>query len=327
MLLAVLETLRFRWGRGPLRPSWSFAMELIVRYLRRDWDDTVSWSFPRLRADLDARPYPGPHLRRVRARDGLLGGVAARWFTPPDAASDTALLYFHGGSYLYGSARTTHADLIARLALGCGVTAIGVDYRLAPEHAYPAQLEDALRAYDALAEHGIRRVLVAGDSAGGNLALMLQVRLRELGREQPLASVLICPWSDLSMPGQSFQENDRYDYGTRAALLKHARAFAGELPLDDPRLSPLYADLHGLPPTLVVLGSLEVPRDDILALTNALERSGVEVRRHLAEELPHLPPLFADLHPAGAACVAAIASFVSSCLQTVASPRSRAADS
>ena len=121
-------------------------MEMIVRYLRRDWNETATWSLPRLRADLDARPYPRSNVRRVEIRDDALGGVPARWFIPPGALDSAAILYLHGGSYLYGSARSTHADVIARIARiarSSGVTAVGLDHRLAPEHPYPAQLEDA----------------------------------------------------------------------------------------------------------------------------------------------------------------------------------------
>lgn len=312
LLVTLLRTLRSRWTTGPLRPSWSFVMELIVRYLRRDWDETAHFSFPRLRADIDARPYPSTNLRKVEVRDDDLGGQPARWFIPHGASDSSAILYFHGGSYIYGSARTTHADVIARLARATRISAVGLDYRLAPEHPYPAQLDDALRAFDALLARGVKKIAVAGDSAGGNLAIMLQMRLRDLGRAQAAASVLISPWSDLTMQAPSFEANDPYDYGTRDVLLLHAKAYAGGIPLDDPRLSPLRARLEGIAPTFVAAGSVEIPRDDILALAGALEKAGVEVTRHLAEDLPHFPLIFADYHPAGAACLAAIARFIES---------------
>jgi acetyl esterase/lipase len=285
-------------------------MEVIVRYLRRDWEATATWSFPRLRADLDARPYPRTNVRKVEVRDDELGGVTARWFIPSGASDSSAIVYLHGGSYVYGSARSTHADVIARLARMTGVTAIGLDYRLAPEHPYPAQLEDALCAFNALSARGVKHIVVAGDSAGGNLAIMLQLRLRDLGQVQAVASVLISPWSDLTMPARSFEENDAYDYGTRAILLTQAKAFAGEISLDDARLSPVRAKLDGLSPTFIAVGSVEIPRDDILALARALENAGVEVTTHVAEDLPHFPLIFADYHKAAAACADAIARFV-----------------
>jgi len=310
MLLSLFHTLRSRWSRGPLVASWSVGMEVIVRFLRRDWEETASWSFPRLRAESDASPYPTANVRKVEIRDGELGGVPARWFVPPGAPAHAAVLFFHGGSYIYGSARTTHADLIARLALRTGLTAIGLEYRLAPEHPYPAQLDDAHAAVEALRATGVEKIVVAGDSAGGNLALMLQIRLRDAGEGQAAGCVLISPWSDLTMPAASFQENDPYDYGTREVLLVHARAFAGDVPLDDPRISPVHADLKDLAPVFLLVGSREIPRDDILALGERLEAAGVDVVRHLATDLPHNPPFFADYHPSGAASVDGIVDFI-----------------
>lgn len=310
MILTFLATARARWTHGPLRPSWSFSFEATIRFLRRDWEETSAWSFPRQRAELDARPYPRKVLSHVDVRDGELGGVPARWFVPPSASGPT-VLFFHGGSYIYGSARTTHADLLARIALESGATVVGVDYRLAPEHVYPAQLEDGERAFEALlAATGNEHVVVAGDSAGGNLALALALARRDRGASLPRACALICPWSDLTMPGRSFVENAAFDFGTRTELVRHARAFAGPLALDDPRLSPVHARLAGLPPVLVIAGEVEIPRDDILALAAALEAARVDVTVHVAPDMPHNPPLFAAYHPSARASVAAISAFL-----------------
>lgn len=304
------ETLRSRWSSGPLLPSWSFSFEATIRFLRRDWKATSGWSFPRLRADLDARPYPRGTTKQVATRDGELAGVPARWFVPK-GAGPTTILYFHGGSFIYGSARTTHADLLARIALGTGATVVGLDYRLAPEHVYPAQLEDAERGFDALLQQtSAERVVLAGDSAGATLALSLQIARRERGAAQAAACALVSPWSDLTMPGRSFVENEVYDFGTREVLERHARAFAGNVPLDDPRLSLVHARLAGLNPMLVVAGGVEIPRDDIVALAGALERAGVKTTLHVAPEMPHNPPLFAAYHESARASLDALCDFV-----------------
>ena len=310
MILTFLATARARWKNGPLRPTWSFSFEATLRFLRRDWEETSRWSFPRLRAELDARLYPRAMLKRVNLRDGELGGVPARWFVPPHA-SDTTVLFYHGGSYIYGSARTTHGDLLARIALASGATVIGVDYRLAPEHVYPAQLEDAERAFEALlTTTPAARVVLAGDSAGGNLALVLELARRDRGASLPGACALICPWADLTMPARSCVENAPFDFGTRDALSRHARAFAGDVALDDARVSPVRAALAGLPPVLVVAGEVELLRDDILALADALREAAVDVSVHVAPDMPHDPPLFAAYHPAGLESIAAIGAFI-----------------
>lgn len=304
-----LSTLVRRRLRGPTRPTWSLGFEAIVSALRRDWDETSEWELARVRSDIDARPYPIDMVKKVETRDGELGGVRARWFVPERALERAAVLYFHGGSYIYGSAWTTHADLMARLALASGVTVVGIDYRLAPEHPYPAALEEAQRALAAL-RSTVARVVVAGDSAGGNLAIELQLALRDRGETQADGAVLVSPWSDLTMPGASFRDNDAYDFGTRAVLVRHAKAFAGSIPLDDPRLSPRRAELAGLAPVIVTVGEVEIPRDDILALADALERAGVRVTTHVAPDMPHNAPMFAAYHPSGREALEAIARFV-----------------
>jgi monoterpene epsilon-lactone hydrolase len=106
-VVAFVQTVWSRQFGGPLRPTWPFGFEVIVRCLTKDWDSTSEWEPPRLRADLDARPYPSAIVRKILVRDGKLGGVPARWFTPPNATEGVAVLYFHGGSYAYGSARPT----------------------------------------------------------------------------------------------------------------------------------------------------------------------------------------------------------------------------
>lgn len=312
VFVSLFQTLRLRSMRGPARPTWPFSFEWIVRYLRSDWDETSTWSFERLRSDLDSRPYPQTIVRKVSVRDGELGGVPARWFVPPNAMDDRVVLFFHGGSFIYGSPRTTHADLVARIALASNVTVIGVDYRLAPEHPFPAQIEDALATFDAIVASGIeqRAIVVAGDSAGGNLAIELQLALRTRGRAQARAAVLISPWSDLEMQGRSFVENNPFDWGTREVLARHARAFAGGAALDDPRVSPLHASLDGIAPVLVMVGEAEIPRDDILALAKRLEDAHVDVTLHVAKDMPHNAPVFAAYHPHGQAALDAAARYV-----------------
>jgi epsilon-lactone hydrolase len=307
------RTLVRRLRRGPVRASWSLSLETVVAALRRDWEATADWPFARLRAEMDARPYPRAFVRKVDVRDAELGGVPVRIFDPPAAKRrhDGALLFFHGGSYVFGSSRTSHADTIARLALECGIRIVAPEYRLAPEHPFPAQIEDALAVFDALVADGTsaERILVGGDSAGGNLAVALQIALRDRGT-QAKATVLLSPWCDLTMPGASFRANDAFDYGTRDVLVRQARAFAGDVPLDDPRVSPAFAKLEGLAPTFITAGELELPRDDIEAFAESLRQAGVDTTFHLAPDMPHNAAFFADYHPSGVAVIDAIARFV-----------------
>jgi acetyl esterase/lipase len=316
--VAFFRVLFARLRRGPLVASWSFPFETMVRYLRLDWDETAAWDLARMRADSDARPYPRKLARRVPVRDEMLGGVPVRWFEPEGAPSDRAILFFHGGSYIYGSARTSHAELVAGLALLSGRRVVAPDYRLAPEHPFPAQIDDAVAVLSALEEGGLAasRIVAAGDSAGGNLAIELALRLRDEGKPQLAGLVLVSPWSDLRMPGRSFVENEPYDFGTRDVLVRHREAFAPGMAYDDPRLSPVCADLARLPPTLVTVGDREIPRDDILALAEALRRAGVDTTLHVAPDMPHNAPVWADVHPSGKAALEACARFAAEHLPT-----------
>lgn len=299
-----LPTLLARLRRGPARPSWTFMFEWTIRFLRRDWEATSEWPLARVRQGTAKRPYPKRHLKRVQVSDETFAGVHIRRFRarerPKPRTGTPRIVYLHGGSYIYGSTRHSHADLCAALAHATGLELIGVEYRLAPEHPWPAQLEDARAVCDALDGP----LLLAGDSAGGHLAVQTAVALER----PPRALALLSPWVDLEMPGASFQTNDRFDFGTRQALAVHARAVAGSLPLADLALARL--PLERLPPTFVSLGGAEIPRDDILVFLERLRTAGVEVTHHAAEDMPHNPVFFAAYHPNGRAAFEALVSFM-----------------
>ncbi|WP_437967662.1 alpha/beta hydrolase [Sorangium sp. So ce260] len=312
--LAFVETAVERARRGPARPSWGFGFEWVVRALRRDFIDMLDWPYPKVRADLDARFYPDKTVRRVRRTGDVLGGVPAVWFEPPGALDRGVVLYFHGGSYLFGSTRT-HADVMARLALSSGARVVGIDYRLAPEHRYPAQLDDALAAVGALVErgHAPGEIALAGDSAGGNLALVTQLALRDRGVQAGCAA-LISPWLDLTAGSASTRDNDPTDYGTREGVVRQARDFAGAIPLDDPRLSALHARLDGLGPLFVQVGDAERLRDEGVELARRAREAGVDVTLDVLRDMPHNGPVLAEYHPEGARGADTLGSYLRACL-------------
>lgn len=313
MFVALWATLKARLTGQARHPSWPFQFEWIVRYLRLDWEDTAHWDLVRLRDDMERRPFPKKYARKVARTDIRIAGVPTSRFAPPRLAEKEGLILFlHGGSYLFGSSKTTHCEMMARLAFETGVPVVAPDFRLSPEHPYPAQLQDALAVYQALLEEGTSadRLIVVGDSSGGNLAISLVLELRNEGVPLPRALGLLSPWVDLEMPGRSFVDNDRYDFGTRQVLSKHARAFAGPLALSDPRISPTNADLAGLCPCLIIVGELEIPKDDILDFHAKLERLGVAAQLHVAPQMTHNPPAMAGLHPEADIAIRKLASFV-----------------
>lgn len=299
LVISWFETMFARMRSGRLLPSWGFQFEWVVRFLRRDFVETGVWPYPRLRRELDERPYPSRAGRHVSQQESTLAGVPVVTFSSMQPRPGAALLYFHGGSYIFGSARTTHADLISRIASGTNLRVVAPNYRLAPEHPYPAALEDALAVFEALAKSAPgQRIVVLGDSAGANLALALQLALRDRGAAQARAAILISPWLDLSASRPSCRNNDRYDYGQTDLLLRHARDFAGRIALDDPRLSLLNAELVGLNPLVVQVGGAERLHDEGVEFVQRAVRSGVDATLDIAAEMPHLAPALADFHPA-----------------------------
>ena len=232
------------------------------------------------------RPYPAD----VAAADVTLGGVGAIELTIADHPADPAVLYFHGGGYVAGSARTgTH--LAAELARRAGGRALSVDYRLAPEHPYPAAVQDGLAAYAGLLESGASpaRVLVAGDSAGGGLAVATLLAARDRGLPQPAAVTLFFPWADISRSGASMRTKDGTDpLFSYAAMGWYAGWYMPDGDRSAPLASPVFATLAGLPPLLIQVGSHEVLLDDAVRLAANAGRDDVEVTLQVAPEGTHV---------------------------------------
>ena len=210
----------------------------------------------------------------VTIEPGTVGGVAGEWVRPPGqpAESTGTLLYVHGGAYCIGSAASYRA-LTTRLALVSGLPLFVPDYRLAPEHPFPAGLNDALAAFRALAAEG--PVALAGDSAGGGLALSTALTLRDEGGAQPVALVLLSPWVDLATDGVAVQPPPGEAMLSLPWAAACAAHYVGAAAVDDPRVSPLRAELHGLPPTLVQAGTDEMLHGQALALHAKLQAAGV----------------------------------------------------
>jgi phosphinothricin tripeptide acetyl hydrolase len=231
----------------------------------------------RAQYDRAERVFPTPADVKVEAV--LAPERPAEWLRPPGARTDAAVLYLHGGGYVIGSPRS-HRHLAAAIARAAGTAALLVDYRLAPEHPFPAALEDAIAAFQWLLARGIgpERVVVAGDSAGGGLTVATLLALRDRKLPRPGAGVCISPWVDLTCSGASYVTKAAVDpIVTREGVAMMAQAYAGAGDPKGPLLSPLYADLRGLPPLLVQVGSDEVLLDDALGLGERARAAGVDV--------------------------------------------------
>jgi acetyl esterase/lipase len=203
---------------------------------------------------------------------------AGEWVAAPRARTDRVILYLHGGGYVSGSPRT-HRALMGHLSRHAGARILALDYRLAPEHVFPSALEDAWAAYWWLLQQAIppNRILFAGDSAGGGLALALLLALRDAGAPLPAGAICFSPWVDLALTGASLHKNGATDYLNAQVLRATAEMYLGGHDPRDPLVSPLYADLHGLPPLLIQVGSAELLYDDGRRLAQRARRAGVDV--------------------------------------------------
>jgi acetyl esterase/lipase len=216
-----------------------------------------------------------------------IGGMAAEWSLAPGSDPARVLLYFHGGGYCSGSI-TSHRGMVGRVGKLAGIRTLAIEYRLAPEHPFPAQREDALAAWRFLRSEGYppQYIVIGGDSAGGNLALATMLALREAREALPAASWLVSPWVDLQMTGATMDSKAAIDpLIGRDYLNGLAAAFLARHDPADPAVSPLRADLRGLPPALIQVGSSETLLDDAVRLAGAL--GAAEVRTTL-EVWPHM---------------------------------------
>lgn len=287
-----------RLKNGPLRPGWSFKYEATVAFMKATNERIIHLDAATQRAEMEALSLPSSALKRVRREPVDAGGIPAEWFIPRDGPSDTVVLYLHGGAYIYGSTRT-HGDLIARIALGSGARALGLNYRLAPEHPFPAPVEDTVAAYRWLLSTGVKpeRVVFCGDSAGGGLALAALVSLRDQGVPLPAGAVVIAPWVDVGCNGPSVETNARYDWGDKRMLLRWAEWYLAGASPTEPLASPLCADLRGLPPLFVHVGSAELQYDDGVRITEKARADGVRAHLEVWPEMIHNFQTFGEGFP------------------------------
>jgi monoterpene epsilon-lactone hydrolase len=243
-------------------------------------------------------------------------GVPARWFAVGDDATaddgtSPVVLHFHGGGFVMASP-DTHAGLCSWLARASSGRVLSVDYRLAPEHPFPAATEDARAGYRWLLDQGIdaRRVVLAGDSAGGGLALGLAVHARDAGLPAPAGLVLLSPWVDLTTSSDSTLANAAVDPILSPVLCQHwATLYAGDQ-LADPAASPLFADLSDLPPTIVQVGAREILADDALTTVERMVAANGDATLAVWDEMTHWWQIFAGLVPEADAAIDELGAFV-----------------
>jgi epsilon-lactone hydrolase len=307
--------------RGPLHPGWPWQTELVAAVLQASGHKMARMAPVAARRAMEARAVPPERLEGVRVREAVVGGVSGEWLTAASGTSGATVLYLHGGGYALGSP-ASHRHFAAQLAVRSKAACFVPDYRLAPEHPCPAAIEDAVAVYDALLDQGAspERLCIGGDSAGGGLTLATLLALRDGGAPLPAAAVLISPWVDLTCMGGSLEDNARYDYLNPRSVRHYAKWYAGELSLDDPRVSPLHADLRGLPPLFVCVGDAEVLRDENLMLIERAREAKVDVEVEVGEGMIHVYPLLAPLIPQGRSATKRLAQFIRSHVDRAQTP-------
>src|SRR6267142_6949135 len=260
------------------------------------------------RASVKPDPYKVPSSIRVTAAH--LGGLPGEWVEDPKAG-DLVLLYLHGGGYI-GCSAQTHRPITAGFALH-GFRVYAPDYRLAPENRFPAALDDAVAAYRALLDvcHEPQQIAVAGESAGGGLALSLMLALRAAGVPLPACAAVFSPWTDLAATGESIRTNaNRCAMFSGTDIAPTARYYLGDTDPRHPLASPLYADLADLPPLLIHVGEDEVLRDDSTRLAERARAAGVPIELKIWPVVPHAWQLAPHLIPEGRASLREAAAFL-----------------
>jgi monoterpene epsilon-lactone hydrolase len=241
------------------------------------------------------------------------GGVRGEWIAAPGSAVHNVVLYLHGGGYVAGSIRT-HKELVSRISRVSGARFLVIEYRLAPEAAFPAALEDAVATYRWLissARIDPKNMVVAGDSAGGGLTVATLVRLRDRGVTLPAAAVCLSPWTDLAHTGDSFKKNVKIDpFLTPEESKFNASQYLGDEDPRNPLASPVYADLHGLPPMLIQVGTSEILLDDSVRLADRAKREGVDVKLDIWKDMIHVFQAFAAFVPESRQAIDEIGKFI-----------------
>jgi epsilon-lactone hydrolase len=301
----------------PSLRSRIFLFALRNRHLlqfKRQKETGLDWerSLPEVRASAaKSAKMLGKLPKSMEAVPVTIGKIASEWIQPPLPDEDRVILYFHGGGYVLGGVEN-HRGIVAKFVKGSGVRALLFGYRLAPEHRFPAALEDSVAAYSWLLSHGFSpaNIVFAGDSAGGGLCLTSLLSLRDRGIPLPAAAVVLSPWTDLKNTGESLRANAAKCLAPTDSWIACANHYLGNQDPENPYASPLYGDLRGLPPLLIHVGGDETLRDDSTRFAQKAIDAGVMVTLKVEEGMCHCYPACAPLFPEATQAMFEICTFI-----------------
>jgi len=265
-----------------------------------------------MRQNLEAMMANVALAEDIKVEQVAIDGIPAEWVSAPLAAKENVFLYLHGGAYCLGSCNT-HRDLAARISRATFMRVLVIEYRLAPEHPFPAGLEDAVAAYRHLVSSGIlpENIVIGGDSAGGGLTLATLQTLRDAGEALPASAVLLSPWTDLEGTGASMETRREADPWLNPEASRATPAiYIGDWDRKHPLISPLYADFTGFPPMLVHVGNDEILLDDSVRLVENARNANVDVTFKIWDDMWHVFHSFAPHVPEAREAIEEIGDYV-----------------
>jgi acetyl esterase/lipase len=292
---SAMVTLR-RWKRQKLLHNWSWDFEVANAFSRRHMTRAMSMpGMAKARQLLESIEFDSPLQIGVRLKASDLPGINGNWHVPENAVPDRTMLYLHGGGYAFFV--RSHHQMINHIACAARTATFALNYRLTPENPYPAQLDDALAAYQALLTAGHRngQLVVAGDSAGGHLALSLVNALRDLQLPLPALAVGLCPWTEISAEAPCNNANDRYDWVQSGMTAQFAQWLTAGRVHDPKKISPMAFDASGFPPLYLQAGDREVLHEMIERFAQHVANSGEEVVLDVWSGMTHDFQAYGDL--------------------------------
>jgi acetyl esterase/lipase len=289
-----------------------FIRWLTSRYIRRT--DIANAPVAKMRKRLDQLGRLARPARHVAIEETSIAGLHAEWYRPEKATPGKLLIYLHGGAYTLGSC-DSHRKLVTHMAQEGNIEAVMPEYRLAPEHPFPAGLDDAIAVYKALLDSGYKAadIVISGDSAGGGLSVATMLQLRHQGLPLPGAAVLISPFLDMSASGESMKTRAERDPWFRPDEVEVViRYYCPGEDVRNPLLSPVFANVAGLPPTLIHVGDDEILLSDSTRFADKLKTAGIDVELEVFPEMWHVFQLFVGKMPESKAAVKKIGAYIRS---------------
>ncbi len=286
-----------RLVKGPRLPNWSWAFEASIHFIKHQTVTAFDMpSYAEGREYENSLVFTSPATSKMKI-EAVHDPIKGHWYHPKSGTQGVTVLYLHGGGYAYYS--KAHENLISLVTLAAGSQTFALDYRLIPEHPFPAQLDDALAAYRWLIGTGVEpeKLIIIGDSAGGNLALALLLALRDSQSPLPALGICICPWTDMENSGNSLIKNEPFDWLETRMPLQWSAWLCKDTAPDNPIVSPIHADLRGLPPIYIQAGNAELLYDMIRSFHEKAQAQGANVKLDVWRHMNHDFQAFGELLP------------------------------